>query len=417
MATGVALAGADLAQEPRLEHALWAGGVHACTFVFFLYAQDLYDLRVAAADRVRGARVLRAAMFAALCSIVIGVGTGALPAVLAGSALAAPLGAMVVRDRLFPVYGRPRRVLVVGAGKRAQALVEAVRDQGDERIELCPRGASVDLDRVPPGSVVRLANREGVDEVVVALDEARGKLPLEDLIRCRLSGKPVLDSATFCESVLRRISLSQVRTSFFALGAGLASAHGPVKRALDVAIGLAGLAVALPVLAILAVAIKADSEGPVLYSQARVGLGGRVFRLWKLRSMRSDAEREGAVWARSGDDRITRVGRFIRKSRLDELPQLFNVLAGDMSLVGPRPERPVFVERLKAEVPFYALREAVRPGITGWAQIRYPYGASVEDAQNKLEFDLYYLKNGTLFLDLAILFHTVRHVLWGRGAR
>jgi exopolysaccharide biosynthesis polyprenyl glycosylphosphotransferase len=164
-------------------------------------------------------------------------------------------------------------------------------------------------------------------------------------------------------------------------------------------------------------AVALDSRGPVFYRQERVGRGGRVFGLWKFRSMRVDAEANGAVWAKQNDDRVTRVGRFIRKTRMDELPQLINVLQGDMSFVGPRPERPVFVTQLKEQIPFYGLREAVKPGITGWAQIRYPYGASVEDARNKLELDLYYIKNGSLFLDLAILFHTVRHVLMGRGAR
>jgi lipopolysaccharide/colanic/teichoic acid biosynthesis glycosyltransferase len=163
--------------------------------------------------------------------------------------------------------------------------------------------------------------------------------------------------------------------------------------------------------------IKLDSRGPVFYRQERVGLDGRIYRLWKFRSMRIDAEKHGAVWARQNDDRVTRVGRFIRKTRMDEIPQVFNVLLGDMSFVGPRPERPIFVKQLAQEIPFYRLREAVKPGITGWAQIRYPYGASVEDARNKLEFDLYYVKNGSLFLDMAIIFHTVRHVLLGRGAR
>jgi lipopolysaccharide/colanic/teichoic acid biosynthesis glycosyltransferase len=168
---------------------------------------------------------------------------------------------------------------------------------------------------------------------------------------------------------------------------------------------------------VVAALIKLDSPGPLFYRQERVGLNGRVFSITKFRTMQVDAERDGARWAQVNDPRVTRVGRFLRLCRLDELPQLFAVLKGDMTLVGPRPERPVFVEQLKQQIPFFGLREAVKPGVTGWAQLRYPYGASVEDARAKLEYDLYYIKHGSLFLDLAILFHTVRHVLTARGAR
>jgi exopolysaccharide biosynthesis polyprenyl glycosylphosphotransferase len=190
-----------------------------------------------------------------------------------------------------------------------------------------------------------------------------------------------------------------------------------LKRGFDILVASLLLLAAAPFLLVVAVAIKLDSKGPLFYRQERTGLAGSTFHLWKFRSMRTDAEKDGAVWARANDDRVTRVGRFIRKTRIDEIPQVFNVLMGEMSFVGPRPERPIFVEQLKQQIPFYGLREAVKPGLTGWAQIRYPYGASVEDARNKLEFDLYYVKNGSLFLDVGIIFHTVRHVLLGRGAR
>ncbi len=177
------------------------------------------------------------------------------------------------------------------------------------------------------------------------------------------------------------------------------------------------LVLSAPLMLVLVVLIRLDSRGPAFYRQDRVGQNGKEYALWKFRSMRIDAEKNGAVWASANDDRATRVGRFIRKTRMDEIPQVFNVLRGDMSFVGPRPERQVFIDIISKDVPYYSLREGVKPGITGWAQIRYPYGASVEDGRNKLEFDLYYVKNGTLFLDLAIIFHTVRHVLLGRGAR
>jgi exopolysaccharide biosynthesis polyprenyl glycosylphosphotransferase len=190
------------------------------------------------------------------------------------------------------------------------------------------------------------------------------------------------------------------------------------KRAFDVAAAAALVVICAPVMVVAALLVRLDSDGPILYRQERVGRNGRSFLLTKFRTMRPDAEADGRpVWARLGDARVTRVGRFLRKARLDELPQLFAVLRGDMSLVGPRPERPFFVEQIKREVPFYSLREEVKPGITGWAQLRYPYGASLEDARAKLEYDLYYLKNRTLFLDAAVVFHTVRHVLVQRGAR
>ena len=218
---------------------------------------------------------------------------------------------------------------------------------------------------------------------------------------------------------MRRIPVQFLRASDFAFADEMTVSplRRAFKRVFDVAVASLLLLMASPFLILVALAIKLDSKGPVFYRQDRVGLGGRAYPLWKFRSMRTDAEKNGAVWARSNDDRVTRVGKFIRKTRIDEIPQVFNVLLGHMSFVGPRPERPVFTEQLKQQIPFYGVREAVKPGITGWAQIRYPYGASVEDARNKLEFDLYYVKNGSLFLDVGIIFHTVRHVLLGRGAR
>jgi exopolysaccharide biosynthesis polyprenyl glycosylphosphotransferase len=247
----------------------------------------------------------------------------------------------------------------------------------------------------------------------------RGANWVDGLLRCRLMGRRVYDAGGFCERVLRRIPVQFLRASDFAFADELTMSplRRAFKRGFDVFVASLLLALAAPFLVLVALAIKLDSRGPVFYRQERVGVDGKSYWLWKFRSMRTDAEKNGAVWARANDDRVTRVGKFIRKTRVDEIPQVFNVLVGDMSFVGPRPERPVFVEQLKQQIPFYGLREAVKPGITGWAQICYSYGASVEDARNKLEFDLYYVKNGSLFLDIGIIFHTVRHVLLGRGAR
>jgi len=258
-----------------------------------------------------------------------------------------------------------------------------------------------------------------VDTVVIAADERRSRLPVEEFIRLRLAGVTVLPAQRFAERVLRRVPISLLRPSDLAIGEGLNSpVRTAVKRIFDLVMSGLLLAFAAPVLAVLAVAIKIDSQGPVFYWQERVGRGGRVYRIHKLRTMRQDAEKlSGPVWATQKDPRVTRIGNFLRKTRLDEIPQVFAVFRGDMSFVGPRPERPFFVQQLKTQIPFYGLREAVKPGITGWAQIRYPYGSSVDDARAKLEYDLYYVQHQSLFLDLAVCFHTVKTVLFGRGAR
>ena len=258
-----------------------------------------------------------------------------------------------------------------------------------------------------------------VDTVVIASDERRARLPVDELIRLRLTGITVLPAQRFAERVLRRIPLSLVRPSDLAIGEGLTSpVRSAMKRIFDLTMSGLLLLCASPVLLVLAILIKLDSEGPVFYWQERVGRGGEPYRVHKLRTMKKDAEKlSGPVWAQQKDPRITRLGSFLRKTRLDEIPQVFAVFRGDMSFVGPRPERPFFVQQLKTQIPFFGLREAVKPGITGWAQIRYPYGATVEDSKNKLEYDLYYVQHQSLFLDLAICFHTVKTVLFGRGAR
>jgi sugar transferase (PEP-CTERM system associated) len=393
----------------------------AGAFGFGLYALDLYDLRVAGEDRSRGQRLLRAAGVAAILMAVVAVVLlpVALPmGALLGGALGAIGGAVVARTAIESLFAVPRRLLVLGNGKRARAVAAAVADQGEELFELC---ALLDPREVADGAepLERIAARHRADYLVVACDEQRGVLGGEALLRCRLSGVRVFDAAGFCERVLRRIPVAFLRASQLAYAdeISVTRVRRFFKRSFDLAMASALLLVAAPVMAVVAVVIKLDSRGPIFYRQERVGLGGGTYPLWKFRSMRTDAEKNGAVWAQANDDRVTRVGRFIRKTRIDEIPQVFNVLLGQMSFVGPRPERPIFVEQLTRQIPFYGLRDATKPGITGWAQIRYPYGASVEDARNKLEFDLYYVKNGSLFLDLAIIFHTVRHVLLGRGAR
>ena len=390
-----------------------------------LYAVDLYKLDVAQRDRETGARLLRAggialALVAPVLALLLhGVPRGS----TLGAAAGAVFGAVAVRYALRMVLGHPSRVLIVGSGPRAQELARSIQNDGEGTCELLgfiddgdPEGLSSNVLR---GDVAEVAARLRADAVVVASGDPRRSLPSDALLRCRLQGRNVLEGARFAERVLRRLPVNQLRQSDLIYAEELrpSRVRGFVKRALDLVSAGTLAILAAPVMLAVAAAVKLDSKGPLFYSQERVGLGGKVFQITKFRTMRVDAEAAGAQWAQKNDPRVTRVGKWLRLCRLDELPQLFSVLRGDMTLVGPRPERPVFVSQLKEAIPFYGLREAVKPGVTGWAQIRYPYGASVEDARNKLEYDLYYIKNGSAFLDITILFHTVRHVLLGRGAR
>lgn len=321
-----------------------------------------------------------------------------------------------------------RRVLVLGVGERAKRL-EGLRRASDcigivivGFVDVGAGPALIDPARtiVATGALQELVKRFDVDDLVVALDDRRSRLPEAELLQCKMSGVRVLDDSQFLEQQQVRISLDGIKAGDFIFADGYTGAvllRGS-KRLLDVSIALLMLCVGLPIMAVVALAIWLESGLPVIYVQERVGLHGKPFRLYKFRSMRQNAEGDGQpVWATKADQRVTRLGRFLRQTRLDELPQLFNVLLGDMSLVGPRPERPAFVSALEQEIPFYALRHQVKPGITGWAQICFPYGASSEDARQKLQYDLYYLKNYSLFLDLNILCLTLQVVLWGKGAR
>ena len=322
------------------------------------------------------------------------------------------------------------RVLVLGTGKAAAALARFRRQtdhfgmdfvgyvpvSGEERL-VDPRQI---LDREE--SLCGMADGQ-VDEIVVAVDERRGVLPMEDLLECRIRGVEVTDILTFLERETGKIKLDLVSPGWLTYAPGF-SYRGVLRRAakrtMDVAVSLVFLVFAAPVMAVTAAAILLEPPfgGPVLYRQTRVGEGGRTFSLIKFRSMRVDAEKEGDVrWAESEDPRVTRVGTVLRKYRLDELPQLFNILRGEMSFVGPRPERPELDEDLLRQLPYYSDRYRVKPGLTGWAQISYPYGASVADAFEKLEYDLYYVKNFSFFLDLMILLQTTEVVVWGKGAR
>ncbi|MFL5321566.1 MAG: TIGR03013 family XrtA/PEP-CTERM system glycosyltransferase [Myxococcaceae bacterium] len=389
-------------------------------FQFALYLLDLYNLRVAGEDRTRGQRMMKAAGAAA---ILLGGGNGLArlqlpPGAAMGAAMGAVFGVLLVRAAMNRLVGQAAKVLIVGDGAKARALSQVLMDEGEDSFQIVgflpPSRFSSEVN-----SLADAAKSLKAEFVVTAIDDARGGVKGDALLECRLQGFNVFEGPRFMERVLRRIPVSSLRASDLAFSDEMQIAAGRsfFKRVFDILMSLGLLFFAWPVMLIVSIVIKLDSKGPVFYRQERVGLAGKSFFLWKFRSMRTDAEKDGAVWAKQNDDRVTRVGKFIRKTRIDEIPQIFNVLAGEMSFVGPRPERPVFVAELKQKIPFYGLRDAVKPGLTGWAQIRYPYGASVEDAKNKLEYDLYYIKNGSLFLDVACIFHTVRHVLVGRGAR
>ena len=266
----------------------------------------------------------------------------------------------------------------------------------------------------------RYADGLGASEVVLALQERRNSLPLKDLLRVKTKGVDVADFSSFLEREMGRVDLDTLNPSWLIFSDGFSAGRrlsSIAKRAFDIVASLLLLVVGLPLIGLFALLVKLESDGPAFFRQKRVGLYGQEFTLIKLRSMRSDAEAGGSKWAEKDDPRITRVGRFIRMVRIDELPQVWSVLKGEMSFVGPRPEVPAFVTMLDKELPYYAERHVVKPGITGWAQINYPYGASTEDARHKLEYDLYYAKNYTPFLDLLILIQTARVILWPEGAR
>ncbi|UYH55661.1 TIGR03013 family PEP-CTERM/XrtA system glycosyltransferase [Qipengyuania sp. SS22] len=344
-----------------------------------------------------------------------------------GIAIVVLIANRILGSRMLGVETFRRTVLVLGAGARAERL---------ERLSRRPEsgfavGAFVAMGEseptletaVPRESIAdlgRFVERVGATEVVLALQERRNSLPLKDLLRVKTKGVMVSDFSSFLERELGRVDLDTLNPSWLIFSDGFSSGRrlsSIGKRLFDILVSLVILIVGIPLVAIFAILVKLESKGPAFFRQTRVGLYGQEFTLVKLRSMRTDAEANGAKWADKDDPRITRVGRLIRTVRIDELPQVWSVLKGEMSFVGPRPEVPAFVVELEKELPFYAERHMVKPGITGWAQINYPYGASVEDSRQKLEYDLYYAKNYTPFLDIIILLQTARVIIWSEGAR
>lgn len=361
---------------------------------------------------------------------IVEIGRGVLViALLLGFILVAAF--RLLSSRLVDVDALKQRVLVVGAGERAALIEQRLRRRADRRgfrlVGYVPFGS--EAPAVESGKLLSLgaplhqwALEHQIDEIVFGPDDRRGAFPMEDLLLCRRVGIKVIDLVTFFEREAGKIKVALVDPSWLVFSGGFDSSPGRMlsKRAFDIAMSVAVLALTWPLLLLVALAIRLESGRgqPILYRQERVGMLGTVFELVKFRSMRTDAEQDGvARWAGANDDRVTRVGRFIRRTRLDELPQLWNIIRGDMSIVGPRPERPEFVDELDQCLRYYSLRHCVRPGLAGWAQLRYAYGASKEDAEEKLKYDLFYVKNHNLLFDLLILVQTLEVVIFGRGVR
>ena len=326
------------------------------------------------------------------------------------------------------------RVVVVGSSPEAHQLARMVMDSPMSGYELL--GVIEEGTNGSPGSALtasgplpilgtldnlrQLCHDEGISRVVVALRERRGKVPTDRLLECRMDGVLIEERETMYERLTGKLAVESMRPSYLIYGRGFTKdpLTMVMKRVLDIFAALVGLVLSLPICLITALLVKVSSKGPVFFCQERTGEDGEPFRLIKFRTMRTDAEKEsGPVWAQKNDSRVTSIGRFLRLTRIDELPQFLNILGGQMSFVGPRPERPHFVTQLQQAIPFYPLRHTVKPGLTGWAQVRHPYGASIEDAQEKLRYDLYYIKNLSLLFDLNIMLRTVSVILGGKGAR
>jgi sugar transferase (PEP-CTERM system associated) len=401
---------------------------------FYLF--DLYDFRMIRQHVTLYTRIFQALglgaftlalIFYVLPDVTIGRGVFLLSLVL--------MLTMMVGWRLLVMWliGHPRltdRVLILGTGEQAVKLAREVLERresgysvvgfvgtdpkliGQSLINPKVVGVINDLEEVTHG--------HQVNQIVVAFDDQQSQLPTSSLLRLKFGAEvSIEDSASFYEKLTRKVSVDMLQPSglIFSANSWWRPFYKRVRKLADIVLGVIGLVLASPLMAVAMIAVKLDSRGPVFYTQERVGLNNRPFKIIKFRSMHVNAEQDGPVWAGQGDPRVTRVGHVIRKLRIDELPQFLNVLRGEMSIIGPRPEREVFVELFEREIPYYSQRHLVKPGITGWAQVRYPYGASLEDAIEKLQYDLYYIKNQSPLLDIIILFETVRIVLFGRFAR
>lgn len=400
-----------------------------------LYYFDLYDLKIFRSNFELSIRLLQSL---GVSSIILAVLYYLFPFLIVGRGIflisLGFMGAVIVSWRV--IYNHilrtrqlDQRIMIVGSGQLAKSIAQEIIDKADTGFKvvgfITDNPERVGKKLVNPSvigdqsQILEIAMKEKVDRIIVALEERRGKFPEDQLLNCKMRGIPVEDGIEFYEHLTGRLQVESLRPSVLIFSDGFKKSKLTMwtKRAIGLSFSSVGLALLSPLILIISILIKVDSRGPIFYRQERVGRDGKVFRLLKFRSMVKNAELNGPVWAEPNDKRITRVGRWIRKWRLDEIPQMFNVLKGDMSFVGPRPERPYFVEALRREIPYYDRRFSVKPGITGWAQIKYQYGASKIDALEKLKYDLYYIKNLSPLFDLLIIFETIKVVLFGKGAR
>ncbi|HEY6246802.1 MAG TPA: TIGR03013 family XrtA/PEP-CTERM system glycosyltransferase [Pyrinomonadaceae bacterium] len=418
------------------KHGYWKAGIATffCLAAFYLF--DLYDFVVM---HDRRELVLRLVQALGLAWIALAFAFYAFPALMLGRSIALialplALGLGVAwRLSIHWFFGHPgigERILIVGSGEQAVEVAREVLNRPDAGFRIVGfvgtnselLGKSLINPRVIglTEQLEAIVKREGIDRIVVAMGERRGQLPTDRLLQLSLAGNvSIEEGATFYERVSGRVSLNMIRPSWLIFsGRGRQAKLTAMSRSIvHWLVALIGFLLCVPIMIVTALFIKLDSRGPVFYKQERVGKNGRRFVLMKFRSMKVDAEKSGPVWASKSDDRTTRVGRIIRKVRIDEIPQFLNILKGEMSFVGPRPERPHFVAQLAEEIPYYEQRHLIAPGLTGWAQIKYPYGASIEDARQKLQYDLFYIKNYSLILDAVIMFETIKIILFGRGAQ
>ncbi|MGI6656409.1 MAG: TIGR03013 family XrtA/PEP-CTERM system glycosyltransferase [Desulfobulbus sp.] len=413
------------------EYAVRACAVTA-VFQLALYFYDLYDLRKPGSAANTFLRMMQAfgvgcmalgGLYVLFPSIIIST------TVFWRSYLVICISLLIWRSLYHLVLERKlfaKEIALVGTGKMAGRILQEIKNNQETgfTIRALIGSSSGDLDDDIPlyPSLQDLADDPAVDDInhiVVALDDRRGNMPIAELLQNKVRGCLIDDGITFYEAISGRILVEKLNPAWLIFSDGFNSGRTSylIKRFLDIVLALLGLVLSLPITLLTALLIRLESPGPVFYRQERVGERGKPFSIIKFRSMRQDAEKDGAVWAMKNDSRVTRVGGFIRKVRIDEIPQMWNVILGQMSFVGPRPERPIFVDQLVQKLPYYSLRHTTKPGITGWAQVCYPYGASEEDALRKLEYDLYYIKNQSFLLDALIIFRTVKTVLFQKGSR
>ena len=400
--------------------------------VLVLLCSHWFDLYDTARLNTKGELYFRLLLVPGLLAFIFAAVSYVRPDYLLGSGSSA-VGLLILTVALFGWrlgYGwlvqlpiLVERVYVLGTGERAQRLVQGLRQNPDLGVEVASwtgklEGA-VTLESVA-ADLMEVVEKAKVHRVIVAMPERRGTIPMQELLELRMRGVKIEEATSWLERMSGKIEVENLYPSWlvFAQGFLRSSTFVLIRRLISITISLIGLILTAPLMPFLMLIITLDSKGPVFYTQTRVGKGGRLFKVVKFRTMRQDAEASsGPKWAGDNDPRITRVGKFLRSSRLDEIPQLWCVLKGDMAFVGPRPERPEFIAWLSKEIPYYGVRHMVRPGLTGWAQVKYKYGSTVEDAREKLQYDLFYIKNASIGLDLLIMFQTVKTVLLRRGAQ